>query len=325
LPGVAHASGSLHITGTVTNQTGGGVLNVAVTATAPGGSTTLFGPSLITTNGTYQLDVDPGTYDIHFVPPEGGRLNPITSSNFVVQTDQTLSVQLTSPSHTLSGTVRNGDGQPLPSMQLNFRLTSTGSQLQVNTDANGHYSAIANAGVYYLNTVFGNVQPGDGTGIYSQLTPSAMPQFDVTTTDLTQDFQLPTTQLNLTVKDGFGAPVPNASVNINTNNVGQFALTTGPTNGYKDIYGRGGNTNSQGIATILAYKTTYPAGSICATVNGNQICNTTTGPASPTIATNRSWRLPDRGPRPRRGRQLEPDHNNHARGLRPHHHGRHHR
>src|SRR5689334_18437598 len=68
-PAVAFAAGSLTISGTVTNQTGGGVLNVSVYATALGGSTVLFGPSLTNSSGAYTLGVDPGTYDIHFDPP----------------------------------------------------------------------------------------------------------------------------------------------------------------------------------------------------------------------------------------------------------------
>src|ERR1051326_5816033 len=71
LPGRALADGVVHITGTVTSQAGGGVQNVSVTATAPGGSTTLFGPVSTAANGSYQLDVSPGTYDFHFVPQAG--------------------------------------------------------------------------------------------------------------------------------------------------------------------------------------------------------------------------------------------------------------
>ncbi|WP_203914371.1 hypothetical protein, partial [Rhizocola hellebori] len=82
----------------MTSQAGGGVQNVAVTATAPGATTTLFGPVLTATNGAYQLDVDPGTYDIHFTPPTGSGLNPIIANNLAATTDQTLNIQLTPPS-----------------------------------------------------------------------------------------------------------------------------------------------------------------------------------------------------------------------------------
>jgi hypothetical protein len=60
-PGIALAADTLRVTGTVTSQTGGGVQNVSVTATAPGGTTALFGPVLTAANGSYQLDVNPGT------------------------------------------------------------------------------------------------------------------------------------------------------------------------------------------------------------------------------------------------------------------------
>ncbi|HZN18604.1 MAG TPA: carboxypeptidase-like regulatory domain-containing protein [Micromonosporaceae bacterium] len=73
-PAAANATGTLHVTGTVTDQSGAGVQNVSVTATALGGTAVLFGPVSTASNGGYQLDVDPGTYDIHFVPPSGSGL-----------------------------------------------------------------------------------------------------------------------------------------------------------------------------------------------------------------------------------------------------------
>ena len=68
---VGHAQGSLQITGTVTDPNGNGLNNVSVYATNPGGTTVEYGPTTTASNGTsdgtYELDVDPGTYDFHFV------------------------------------------------------------------------------------------------------------------------------------------------------------------------------------------------------------------------------------------------------------------
>jgi fibronectin type 3 domain-containing protein len=148
------------------------------------------------------------------------------------------------------------------------------------TDSNGHYSAVANAAVYYLANMYGVVSPG-GTA-YLFPTTSTVPHFDLTNADLTQDFQLPTTTLTLTVKDGFGNTVSGAPVNINTQ--GTFGLTPGEPADYYNNYPRTGTTNNQGTVSLSVFKTTYPAGSICATVSGNQICNSTTqtitGPAN---------------------------------------------
>src|SRR5215470_16860166 len=73
---------SVHITGTVTDQSGQGVQNVSISATAPGSSTVSFGPSFTASDGSYQLDVDPGTYDIYFTPTSGGNFNPFVQRNF---------------------------------------------------------------------------------------------------------------------------------------------------------------------------------------------------------------------------------------------------
>jgi hypothetical protein len=274
LPGTAHADGPLHITGTVTNQTGGGVQNVSVTATAPGNSTVLFGPSHTAANGSYQLDVDPGTYDIHFVPPAGSGLNPITSNNLVVQTDQVVNVQLTSPSHTMSGTVRDSAGQPVPSLTVRLaRIGSSGTVSSTTTDANGHYTVVANAGTYYLSQIIGSA-PAPLNFINVEAA-TANPQYDLTTSDLVQDFVLPTTTLTVTVKDGFGNPVPNAPVAISSHNNATFAVIPGTAANFYNQSSRSGTTNSTGTATLTTFKTTYLVGQICTTVTGNQICNNT--------------------------------------------------
>jgi len=277
LPGVAHASGPFHVTGTVTSQAGGGVQNVSVTATAPGGTTVLFGPASTSTSGSYQLDVSSGTYDFHFDPPSGSGLNPIVSNSVTVTTDQTLNVQLTSPSHVLSGTVRDGAGQPVPSVQMSFQMLSAGSQLTVTTDANGRYSATANAGVYYLTTMSANSGPLGSFSVYNYYGASGLPHYDVTNADLIQDFQLPTTTLAVTVKDGFGVPVANAPVYVYgyRNGYTLMPVNTGDAPGYYPAT-RSAATNTSGTATLTVFKTSYPAGNICTTVNGNEVCTSAT-------------------------------------------------
>ena len=280
LPAPAFAAGSVHITGTVTNQTGGGVLNVSVTATAPGGATVLYGPSLTVANGSYQLDVDPGTYDIHFDPPAGSGLSPIVANNIAATSDQVVNVQLTAPAHTMSGTVRDGTGQPVPGVIARFALVNN-SNVQVSspaTDVAGHYTVMANAGVYYLAGISGNAPAPLGfIGIGNVLAPAQMPAYDLSTGDLTQDLQLVTSTLTVTVKDSFGIPVANAPVLIGNNGNARFAVVPG--GGLNYVYNgsnRSGTTNSSGVATLTVFNSIHQIGQICTTVNGNQICNTAT-------------------------------------------------
>src|SRR5689334_16758843 len=76
----ADAADTVLVSGTVTNQSGQGINNVSVSATDPGGTTILFGPTSTISDGTYTLGVDPGTYDFHFVPQNGTGLSSVVDS-----------------------------------------------------------------------------------------------------------------------------------------------------------------------------------------------------------------------------------------------------
>lgn len=135
-PAFAQSADAFQLTGTVTDQNGNGIENVSVTATDPGGSTIQFGPSFTAANGSYVLNIDAGTYDIHFDPSSG--FNPIVQSSYIVSSNQVLSVQLAASTHTLSGTVRDFDGNPVSGWRV-MLLNSAGNFSAV-TDANGHYA-----------------------------------------------------------------------------------------------------------------------------------------------------------------------------------------
>src|ERR1041385_4100668 len=81
VPLSVQAAHAFQISGTVTDQNGNGVPNVSVTATAPGDTTVVFGPSQTATGGSYLLDVDAGTFDIHFTPANGSGYTPLVQSN----------------------------------------------------------------------------------------------------------------------------------------------------------------------------------------------------------------------------------------------------
>src|SRR5262249_10039016 len=144
----------------------------------------------------------------------------------------------------------------LSSMQVQFRLVSTNSPVTATTDSSGHYTAVANAGVYYLSQLSGNVTPGGSIFVFNVVGTASLPHYDVTTSDLTQDFQLPTTTLTLTVKDGFGNTVSNAPVSINaSNSASAFGLNPADPAGYINNNSRNGTTNNQGALALTVFKT----------------------------------------------------------------------
>jgi protocatechuate 3,4-dioxygenase beta subunit len=114
------AQGSLAITGTVSNQSGDGVQNVSVYATDPGTSNVDYGPTTTASDGSYELDVEPGSYDLHFDPSSGSGLNNLVDRNVTVSSDQTVDIQLytAASTYTLSGAVTDSNGNPVPGINV---------------------------------------------------------------------------------------------------------------------------------------------------------------------------------------------------------------
>ncbi|HEX3082314.1 MAG TPA: carboxypeptidase-like regulatory domain-containing protein [Candidatus Saccharimonadia bacterium] len=216
LGAAAAEAASVHVTGTVTNQSGSGVQNVSVTATDPGGTTVDFGPSFTAADGSYQLDVDPGTYDFHFVLA-GGAYNPVVFNNFTVFTDQVLSVQFTPVIHQLSGTVRDAAGNPVGGVQVSYNVADNSIGGTGTSDNSGHYSMQLPAGVYGLvqvSTVNATNAATIGKFVYSPSTLPVAITNDLTAGDaVAQDVYLPSmATVTVLVKDSLGNPVINASV-----------------------------------------------------------------------------------------------------------------
>src|SRR4051812_26368461 len=152
LPAVAVAAGSVHVTGTVADQGGSGIQGVSVTATDPGGVTVDFGPSFTAADGSYQLDVAAGTYDLHFTPPSGSGLNPVVNANFLVPVDETLNVVLTYPTFTFSGTLHDTAGRLLPAGSR-VQILNSAHNAEATVDAAGNFSMAAIPGQYQMQFV----------------------------------------------------------------------------------------------------------------------------------------------------------------------------
>ncbi|HSX34631.1 MAG TPA: carboxypeptidase regulatory-like domain-containing protein [Candidatus Saccharimonadales bacterium] len=303
----AQAEPTIHVTGLVTNQSGSGVANVAVTADTPGTTTVAYGPSTTASDGSYELDVEAGTYDLHFTPASGSGLNPVVQSNVTILADQTVNVQLanTPPppptTHVFSGNVQTAAGQPLSNLRINLG----GGAGITNNGTPGHFSFSVLAGVYsnlvadtgmftlaYPNSPYPNypnaVRISAGSGA---------PSFDLTNNDVTQDLTMPAvTTLNVTVRDNAGNTVP-AGKTVTATGVGSagstFALVPGgPSAFHVDTTASDAQTDSSGVAHLTVFgNVTFNAGQVC--VNGvagfaSSFCsaasvNTNSGIASVTL------------------------------------------
>ncbi len=266
---------SLNVTGVVADQNGRPLPNVAVSATSPGGSTIEFGPVLTGADGSYGLAVGPGTYDFHFIPPAGSGLNPVVDSNVTVSADQVLDVQLTALTYTLSGTVTDGQGNPVTGVAMDASSAST--VMYGQTDAAGSYSMSGVPGVYSylefypLETV--PVPPGWPSSFTLRENPGA--SYDLTGGDLVQNFQLDTVPLTVVVNDASGSAVPNAQVTGSSSGGTTSVTAGGPADA--SIIGEGdqATTGADGTATMQVFKgVRYAAGRVCASIGLTSVCNT---------------------------------------------------
>jgi hypothetical protein len=205
---VATAQAAVHVTGTVTDQSGAGVQNVTVSATDVGGTTLQADPvSTVGTTGSYDLVLDlPGTYDIHFTPSSGSGLNPIVVGGYSAFTDQVLSVQLLPTTHTVSGTITDNFGHPVSNIRVFFNpVGGDGVEAAYTTGLDGHYSFQAQQGTYAfrLKAVSGDL---NGAVRPFQFTLDFGQTYSVGSSDITQDFQLHTASLTV------NTPNPGATV-----------------------------------------------------------------------------------------------------------------
>ncbi|HVV16668.1 MAG TPA: carboxypeptidase-like regulatory domain-containing protein [Polyangia bacterium] len=114
--------------GTVRTATGMLIPNVSVSATGtPDASPPCAAPAALTAStttdatGTFQLPIDPGTYQIDYDPPAGSAAPRLTESAVTVSGTGTLPHDMTLPAAALViGSVRGGQGEALSSAVVSF-------------------------------------------------------------------------------------------------------------------------------------------------------------------------------------------------------------
>lgn len=136
-------SGALNLTPTVAAE------GASVYVTAPSSNAILYGPVVTNSVGSYSLQVGAsGTYDIHYVPPTGTGVAKIVDSSVAVSSNQTINKTFSAITRTLSGTLKDKDGNPMPSVKIKL---NNNNSWQSTTNSNGEYSISAPAGKYYLH------------------------------------------------------------------------------------------------------------------------------------------------------------------------------
>lgn len=229
------ATGSIAITGTVTNQSGAGVANVSVTADAPGTSTVEFGPATTASDGTYTIYVDAGSFDFHFDPPSGSGLNPSIDSGMTVANDQTINVQLTMITYTLSGILTDQNGDPLPIAVVRVIVSGEhGYSTFKQTSSNGAYSMQLPPDFYSVSISY---DPSDSSDPLLDFNLFSRGRVDLTSGNVRQDLKVSLVTLTIGAKDQDGNPIgyQYASVNGLINNttpllVGSTTQTVGGVN-----------------------------------------------------------------------------------------------
>lgn len=287
------ATGTITVSGIISDQNGAGVSGVSVTATAPGDPTVVYGPVQSSATGSYQLGIDVGgNYDLHFAPPAGSGWNEIVQSNVAIFSDQTINIQLvpTPTSHALTGIFKDADGNPLPGVVLTLSSRNFIGSPASTTDTNGHFSITVQPGIWNLFVKIKNA-PSLPTDINI-----SGHQFDLTSNDINQDMQLPlknTATLTVITKDSAGNAISGAVVSATPNPVsaplfsGDSSMATGSSSFPL--------TDSVGSASAIFFDgAAFPIGgpnsttSICATFSDtSKVCSPTaltlTGSATVTI------------------------------------------
>ena len=272
-----NAQGSINITGTVTNANGQDTDNVSVYATDPGTSNVDFGPVATNSSGYYDLQVEAGTYDFHFVPQSGSGFDPVVDSNVTISNGQTIDIQLTpiATTNTFSGYVTDSNGNAIPGL-----IVSVGNSYQSNTDPTTGYFSITAPSTYAGSSVSFSDAGGDEVNGYP------LTQFDVSSPiptnfsngNTTQSFTInPLVELSITANDVSGNPESGVAVS---------AAIPGPqitatSNGNTYFFGGGsmteyGETDTNGTFTeVVPEGETFAQGDICANFSTGVVCNNT--------------------------------------------------
>ena len=281
------ASGSIDISGTVAGPSGD-LSNVSIYATTVGGSTVEYGPITSGQGGIYNLYIDAGTYDIHFVPPGGSGLDTWVDSNVTFLNSQTINAQLSNTPFSFSGVLSDQNNNPLYSANVCLSNRAT-NPVCTTTDDNGNFSITISPGKYALSLSAFYGARFDGVESFSLSQDVNNPSIDLTGGDVNQNLQVSVVNVHALAYNAQGYKVSPIGITGNALS-GTTSLYPGdPGTTVQQVYSGGGVNSGDGgvnFGSILGsvYDTNQSNGSICASLNSGNLCIssplTVTGPTT---------------------------------------------
>ncbi|MEW5794833.1 MAG: carboxypeptidase-like regulatory domain-containing protein [Candidatus Zixiibacteriota bacterium] len=141
------------LSGYVRNSGGTAVPSVDIDVSfAPSGPKIITPSDITDAAGLYQIIVPAGLLNVAFTPPPSSHLAPAAQYNYAVSADAVLDMVV--PTGVLvTGTVTDGSAQPVAGVDIDARVSSTGTPVLLGgdrTDAAGHYQIVVVPGVYDL-------------------------------------------------------------------------------------------------------------------------------------------------------------------------------
>lgn len=163
--------------------------------------------------GFYELDVAPGTYDVHFMTNNNDIWPPVVYSNVTISGPTVLNAEMTSPLplHQLSGRVTTADNQPIPHAWVYAASEEVG--LYALTDEDGNYSMLLPPSdqmvTQNLAVMDDDIATNSAMGLPQHFLLRVADSSLTMTADTVKNFQLPsvnTITVNVLDRDGNAAP-----------------------------------------------------------------------------------------------------------------------
>jgi PKD repeat protein len=222
------------ISGTVKDNLGTPFVNADVQVINPSSGQVVYSTTTDSI-GAYSISVISGTYNIKAIPPASSNLLPVTYYNQAIIANTVLNFVLVPPVTivTVSGTIRDRDGIPIPGAAIHFlNISNDSPDITSYTNSSGSYSAQIPAGQYSITilTPNGNVPTSSHIALLLSFTQN-------TVLDLTVVFQ----KVTVHVQDAAGNAVP--GVLIESSEVVNSFLTLDTSLGNLPA---GGVSNAQG-------------------------------------------------------------------------------
>ena len=251
---------SYDVSGTVTNaSTAVPVVGANVYAYAPG-TDTLEASTTTQSDGTYNLSIASGNYDIRFVPPSSTGLDSVVDPNVSVDEGVIVNEQLTTQQYTFSGTLTDSTGYRITSATVAL-IDVYGDKFPGTTNSGGNFEVAVKPGMYSLSVSGSLVVPNTYIADSISISQTGTPAINLNSGNITQNLVVPVTTMNYYDTDWAAEPTPltaygNTTVSLYAGDPGESADV------YTNIYIPSNNSNPRGNFKTIS-GAAYPSNSIC--------------------------------------------------------------